>query len=293
MKKKIKGIILAGGKGTRLFPLTLGTSKQLITIYDKPLIYYPLSILLLAKIKDILIIHDPRDEKAFKNLLGDGSKLGVKISYKAQLKPNGIAEAFLIAEDFIHNSSTMLILGDNIFYGQGLKEKILSSIRENIGATIFTYKVQNPSQFGVIEFGKNNIIKSIKEKPKNPNSDNIITGLYIFDSNVIKYAKKLKPSKRNELEISEINRKYLKLNKLKAANLGRGYAWIDAGNPDNVLEASNFIKIIENRQKEKIGCIEEVVFRNGFINKKSLTKLISKYPQNNYTYYIKDLLKKI
>ena len=290
MKKKVKGIILAGGLGTRMYPTSKAISKQLIPVYDKPMIYYPLSTLIIAEVKDILIISTPQDINSFKNLFGDGKTLGVNIEYAIQHKPRGIAESIIIAEEFLKNSNFFLLLGDNIFYGQNLKSKLIKTKSITKGACIFSYKVNDPENFGNIEFKKNNTIKSIVEKPKKPKSDDIVTGLYFYDSNAINYVKKLKPSNRNELEITDLNNIYLKRNLLRVNKLGRGYAWIDAGTHDKLLEASNFIKIIESRQSEKIGCIEEASYRNGWMKKSDINFIIKKNYNNSYSKYLKKLI---
>tara|TARA_B100000575_G_scaffold227364_1_gene188071 strand:- start:190 stop:1065 length:876 start_codon:yes stop_codon:yes gene_type:complete len=287
---KVKAILLAGGSGTRMYPNSIVTSKQLLPVYDKPMIYYPLSTLLLAEIKDILIVTTPNDLSNFKQLLGTGSNLGIKIEYVTQAKPNGIAESILLAENFLGKSNFFLILGDNIFFGQNLKSKLLKTKKIKTGSCIFSYKVKDPQNFGNIGFKKNGKIKSIIEKPKKIMSDDIVTGLYFYDNKAISYTKKLKPSKRKELEITDLNNIYLKKNSLKVQQLGRGYAWIDAGTPNKLLDASNFIKIIEKNQSEKIGCIEEISFKNGWISRKNIYTIIKNYPNNNYTNYLKKII---
>ena len=287
---RVKAILLAGGSGTRLYPNSIVTSKQLLPIYDKPMIYYPLSTLLLAEIKDILVVTTPNDLSNFKQLLGTGSHLGIKIEYVTQAKPNGIAESILLAENFLGKSNFFLILGDNIFFGQNLKSKLLKTKKIKTGSCIFSYKVKDPQNFGNIGFNKNGKIKSIVEKPKKIMSDDIVTGLYFYDNKAISYTKKLKPSKRKELEITDLNNIYLKKNSLKVQQLGRGYAWIDAGTPNKLLDASNFIKIIEKNQSEKIGCIEEISFKNGWISRKNINRIIKNYPNNNYTNYLKKII---
>ena len=289
---KTKAILLAGGSGTRMYPNSLITSKQLLPVYDKPMIYYSLSTLLLAEIKDIILISTPNDLNNFKKLFGNGSKLGINIEYVVQVNPNGIAESILLAEKFLDKSNFYLILGDNIFFGQNLKSKLINTKKNKKGASIFSYKVNDPENFGNIQFNKNGKISSIIEKPKNPKSNDIVTGLYFYDNKAISYVKKLKPSKRNELEITDLNNLYLKKNLLKVEKLGRGYAWIDAGSPNKLLDASNFIQIIEKNQSEKIGCIEEISFKNGWITKNDIKKIISKTPNNNYTNYLKKLINK-
>jgi len=285
----MKGIILAGGKGSRLYPITKLISKHLLPIYDKPLIYYPLSVLFLAKIRNILLISTSDHIYLFKKLLRDGKHLGINLQYSIQKEPKGIAEAFIIAEDFIGKDDVCLILGDNIFYGHGLPDLLKKAKTENKGATIFAYYVKNPQKYGVLEFDTTGKITSIKEKPKNPKSNWVVTGLYFYNNEVIKIAKKIKPSKRGELEITGINNEYLKKGQLETIFLGRGYAWLDAGDSENLIEASIFIKTIEERQGLKIGCIEEIAYRVGFINKKQLKKLAEEYP-STYREYLLNIL---
>jgi len=284
-----KGIILAGGKGTRLSPLTKIINKQLLPLYDKPLIFYPLSVLMLAGIKDVLIITNSGQKKLFQMILGNGSGLGIKISYKEQKKPNGLPEAFIIGEKFINNDNVALILGDNFFYGQGFTNRIKDCINNNNGATIFTYIVNNPSDYGIAELNKNSEIIKISEKPKKSNSKFAITGLYLFDNQVVSLSKKLKPSKRNELEIVDLIKKYLKQKKLKAEFIGRGSAWLDTGTIENLNETSQFIASIEKRQGLKIGCIEEIAYNNKWIEKKKLLKAIKFYGNCSYSDYLKKL----
>ena len=286
-----KGIILAGGKGTRLSPLTKILNKQLLPLYDKPLIFYPLSVLMLAGIKDILIITNKGDTNLFKKILNDGRNLGIKISYKEQKKPNGLPEAFIIGEKFIKNQSIALILGDNFFYGQGFTNRIKVKIQENRGATIFTYIVNNPSDYGIVELDKNNEIKNILEKPKKTNSKLAITGFYLFDKNVVNYSKKLKPSKRKELEIVDLIKKYLKHKKLDAEFMGRGSAWLDTGSVQNLNETAQFISSIERRQGLKIGCLEEIAYTNKWISKKNILKSIKFYGNCEYSRYLENLIK--
>ena len=285
-----KGIILAGGKGTRLSPLTKIINKQLLPLYDKPLIFYPLSVLMLAGIKDVLIITNSGQKKLFQMILGNGSALGIKISYKEQKKPNGLPEAFIIGEKFINNDDVALILGDNFFYGQGFTNRIKDCINNNDGATIFTYIVNNPSDYGIAELNKNSEIIKISEKPKKSNSKFAITGLYLFDNQVVSLSKKLKPSKRNELEIVDLIKKYLKQKKLKAEFIGRGSAWLDTGTIENLNETSQFIASIEKRQGLKIGCIEEIAYNNKWIEKKKILKAIKFYGNCSYSDYLKKLL---
>lgn len=269
----MKGIILAGGKATRLYPITKGVCKQLLPVYDKPLIYYPLSALMLAGLRDILIISTPHDTSRFRDLFGDGKNLGLKLSYAIQKEPKGIAESFIIAEDFIGRGCVGLILGDNIFYGHNLTELLQEASGLKEGATIFGYYVNDPQRYGVIEFDDSCNVVSIEEKPKRPKSNYAVCGLYFYDNNVVKIATGLKPSKRGELEITDVNKEYLKTGKLKVIPLSRGYAWLDTGTYDSLIEASMFIKTIEERQGLKIGCIEEVAYRMGYINRQDLGKL--------------------
>lgn len=285
-----KGIILAGGKGTRLSPLTKILNKQLLPLYDKPLIFYPLSVLMLAGIKDILIITNRGDTNLFKKILDNGKNLGIKISYKEQKKPNGLPEAFIIGEKFIKNQSVALILGDNFFYGQGFTNRIKEKIQENRGATIFTYIVNNPSDYGIVELNKNNEIKNILEKPKKTNSKLAITGFYLFDKNVVNYSKKLKPSKRKELEIVDLIKKYLKHKKLDAEFMGRGSAWLDTGTVQNLNETAQFISSIERRQGLKIGCLEEIAYLNKWISKKDILKAVKFYGNCEYSNYLRNLI---
>jgi glucose-1-phosphate thymidylyltransferase len=284
-----KGIILAGGKGTRLSPLTKIINKQLLPLYDKPLIFYPLSILMLAGIRDVLIITNPNEDENFKKLLGNGSNFGIKIKYLEQNKPNGLPEAFLIGEQFIKNSSVALILGDNFFYGQGFTKRLKEKTKSDFGATVFTYQVNNPQDYGIVEL-KNNKIISIKEKPKKTNSNLAITGLYFFDKNVVSYSKKLKPSKRKELEIVDLLKAYLKKKKLKIEFMGRGSAWLDTGNVDSLFETSEFIANIEKRQGLKIACLEEIALNYKWISKLTIKKQIKFYGNCYYSDYLKKLL---
>ncbi|MCM8781707.1 MAG: glucose-1-phosphate thymidylyltransferase RfbA [Candidatus Omnitrophica bacterium] len=285
----MKGIILAGGKATRLYPVTKSICKQLLPVYDKPLIYYPLSVLMLAGIRDILVISTPFDIPRFKDLLGSGKDIGINISYAVQSKPKGIAESFIIGEKFIDNDNVCLILGDNIFYGHNLLETLSEATSLRQGAYIFAYYVKDPGRYGVIEFDKNFRPISIREKPKHPKSNWAVAGLYFYDKDVVKIAKKIKPSKRGELEITDINIDYLKKGKLKVKLLGRGYAWLDTGTSESLIDASIFIKTIEERQGLKIGCVEEVAYRKGYIDKKQLLKL-SNQMNTSYGEYLKNLL---
>ena len=287
----MKGIILAGGAGTRLNPLTKAVSKQLIPVYDKPMIYYPLSTLMLAGIKDILIISTPQDLPKFIKLLGDGQDIGLNISYKEQPKPEGIAQAFIIGEKFIGKDSVCLILGDNIFYGHNLSMTLQKMARLRNGACIFGYWVANPQRYGVVEFNKNNEVISVEEKPKYPKSNYAVPGLYFYDNEVVSIAKNLKPSARGELEITDVNLAYLKNRDLKVELLGRGYAWLDTGTPDSLLDASNYIATMERRQGLKIGCIEEVAFRMGYIDKNQFERIIERLSVNDYRKYLEMILK--
>jgi len=286
-----KAIILAGGKGTRLSPLTKVLNKQLLPLYDKPLIFYPLSVLMLAGIKEILIITNKGETNLFKKILGNGENLGIKIFYKEQKKPNGLPEAFIIGEKFIKNQSVALILGDNFFYGQGFTNRIKEKIRENRGATIFTYIVNNPKDYGIIELDKNNKIKNILEKPKKTKSRLAITGFYLFDKNVIDFSKQLKPSKRKELEIVDLIKKYFKKKILDAEFMGRGSAWLDTGNVQNLNETAQFISSIERRQGLKIGCLEEIAYINKWISKKNIIKAVKFYGNCEYSEYLNSLIK--
>ena len=287
----MKGIILAGGSGTRLNPLTKAMSKQLIPIYDKPMIYYPLSTLMLAGIKDILIISTPQDLPKFKALLGNGRDMGLFICYKEQKKPEGIAQAFIIAEEFIGNDSVCLILGDNVFYGHNLSMTLQKMAHLESGAYIFGYWVANSQRYGVVEFNKNNQVISIEEKPKYPKSNYAVPGIYFYDNEVVDIAKNLKPSARGELEITDVNLTYLKNRNLKIELLGRGYAWLDTGTPDSLLDASNYIATMERRQGLKIGCIEEVAFRMGYIDKDQFEGIINRMPENDYRKYLAMILR--
>jgi len=286
-----KAIILAGGKGTRLSPLTKVLNKQLLPLYDKPLIFYPLSVLMLAGIKEILIITNKGETNLFKKILGNGENLGIKIFYKEQKKPNGLPEAFIIGEKFIKNQSVALILGDNFFYGQGFTNRIKEKIKENRGATIFTYIVNNPKDYGIIELDKNNKIKNILEKPKKTKSRLAITGFYLFDKNVINFSKQLKPSKRKELEIVDLIKKYFKKKILDAEFMGRGSAWLDTGNVQNLNETAQFISSIERRQGLKIGCLEEIAYINKWISKKKIIKAVKFYGNCEYSEYLNNLVK--
>ena len=285
-----KGIILAGGNGSRLYPITKATSKQLIPVYDKPMIYYPLSTLMLAGIKDILIITTPHDSENFRGLLGNGSQFGISIKYKIQSKPDGIAQAFLIAEDFIENSSVTLILGDNLFHGDFLANKLQKLYLLNKGASIFAYSVSDPERYGVVEFDSKGIAYSIEEKPKNPKSKFAITGLYFYDNTVVEKAKRIKPSYRGELEITDLNKMYMKEGKLIVEKMSRGMTWLDTGTTDSLHEASSYIRLLEKRQGLKIGCPEEVAWRIGFIDDEQLYSLSKDLTKSGYGKYLQNIL---
>jgi len=287
---KMKGIILAGGSGTRLYPITKAISKQITPIYDKPMIYYPLSVLMLAGIREILIISTPRDIIVFKELLEDGSNFGLKISYAVQEKPNGLAEAFLIGEKFIGSDSCALVLGDNIFYGHGFTGMLKEASSKEKGATIFGYYVNNPRDFGVVEFDEKGKAISLEEKPENPRSSYAIPGLYFYDNTVVEKAKKVKPSKRGELEITTLNEMYLKENSLNVVSLGRGMAWLDTGTHDALLEASNFVKTIQSRQGVMVACPEEISYRNGWIDKDKIKELAKPLLKSKYGKYLLNLI---
>lgn len=282
----MKGIILAGGAGTRLYPITKSISKQIIPIYDKPMIYYPLSVLMLAGIRDILIISTPKDIHLYEDLLGNGKQLGIKLSYEIQPSPDGLAQAFIIGEKFIGSDNVCLILGDNIYYGYGFS-KILSNATElKDGVVVFGYYVNDPNRYGVVEFDNNGKVKSIEEKPEKPKSNYAVTGLYFYTNDVVEKAKNLKPSKRGELEITDLNRLYLNENRLKVELLGRGYAWLDTGTHDSLLQASNYVATIEQRQGLKIACIEEIAYKKGFITKNQLIDLGNELKNNQYGQYL-------
>ncbi|MGY6767646.1 glucose-1-phosphate thymidylyltransferase RfbA [Ligilactobacillus salivarius] len=287
----MKGIILAGGSGTRLYPITKGISKQLIPVYDKPMIYYPLSTLMLAGIKDILIISTPEYTPLFKQLLGDGSEWGISLTYKIQEKPNGLAEAFILGADFIGNDSVCLILGDNIYYGSGLSKLVQEAAEKTDGATVFGYHVNDPERFGVVEFNSNMKALSIEEKPGDPKSNYAVTGLYFYDNTVVEKAKNLKPSDRGELEITDINKLYLDEGKLDVKLMGRGYAWLDTGTHDSMMEAASFIATIQKRQNLKVACLEEIAYRMGYISKEKLVELAQPMKKNDYGQYLLRLAK--
>ena len=289
----MKGIILAGGSGTRLYPITKAISKQINPIYDKPMIYYPLSILMLARIREILVISTPRDLPLFKELLGSGENFGVKFEYVIQEKPNGLAEAFIIGEEFIANDSCALVLGDNIFYGHGLTGMLKEAEARKDGATIFGYYVTNPQDFGVVEFDENGKVISLEEKPQNPKSNYAVPGLYFYDNTVVEKAKRVKPSKRGELEITSINEMYLQEEKLHVVNFGRGMAWLDTGTHDALLEAANFVKTIQSRQGVMVACLEEIAYRNGWISKEKVLEIAKPLMKSKYGEYLIKIIEEL
>ena len=289
----MKGIILAGGSGTRLYPLTLVTSKQLLPVYDKPMIYYPLSVLMSAGIREIMIISTPMDMPRIRELFGDGHRLGLSITYAEQPSPDGLAQAFIIAEDFIGDSNVAMVLGDNLFAGYGLADRLKNAVNRaesGNGATIFGYYVDDPERFGIVEFDSSGKVVSIEEKPENPKSNYCVTGLYFYDNEVVRYAKSLKPSARGEYEITDINRLYLEAGRLNVELLGQGYTWIDAGTHESLVEATNFVKTVEDHQHRKIACLEEIAYLNRWITRPDLQSLYEQYKHNGYGKYLKDVM---
>jgi glucose-1-phosphate thymidylyltransferase len=287
----MKGIILAGGSGTRLYPITMGVSKQLLPIYDKPMIYYPISVLMLAKVRDILIISTPEDMAGYQRLLGDGSRFGVNFTYAIQPSPDGLAQAFIIGEEFISTDSVCLVLGDNIFYGQGFSPKLLEAASRPTGATVFGYQVADPERFGVVEFDNEKRAVSIEEKPAKPKSNYAVTGLYFYDNDVVAMAKAVKPSHRGELEITSINQAYLERGDLNVELLGRGFAWLDTGTHDSLLEAAHFVETIEKRQGYKVACLEEIAYCNGWLSREAVEQIGNSMSKNSYGQYLLNLVK--
>ena len=286
----MKGIILAGGSGTRLYPLTKVTSKQLLPIYDKPMIYYPLSVLMSAGIRDILVISTPDDTPRFEALLGDGAQFGIRLSYAVQPSPDGLAQAFIIGADFIGTDSVAMVLGDNIFHGHGLKKRLWAAAQKPVGATVFGYYVDDPERFGIVEFDETGKAVSIEEKPEHPKSNYCVTGLYFYDNKVVEYAKNLKPSARGELEITDLNRIYLEKGELDVILLGQGFTWLDTGTHESLVDATNFVKTVEQHQHRKIACLEEIAYLNGWISKDELMEVYEVMKKNQYGQYLKDVM---
>jgi len=291
MTTNTKGIILAGGSGTRLYPLTRGISKQLLPVYDKPMIFYPLSVLMLAGIRDVLIITTPEDQAGFIRLLGDGSQFGIKLTYKVQPSPDGLAQAFIIGEEFIGDDNVCLVLGDNIYYGESFTQKLISANKRETGATVFGYQVRDPERFGVVEFDKSMKAISIEEKPVQPKSNYAVTGLYFYDNDVIEIAKSIKPSARGELEITCVNNEYLKRGDLNVEILGRGFAWLDTGTYDSLMDAGHYVQTIEKRQGMKIACLEEIAFANGWLTVEEIKEIAKPLMKNSYGEYLLNLTK--